>query len=88
MFGLATTFGGEGSSITLSPEYKAFANTYSDRTDWNGKHIAFYPTVFDQLPNGVAELLVYRDWWLAGASMAQWHPDIAPLPADTKAPPA
>jgi len=42
--------------------------------------------VFDQLSADLVAALVYRGWWLTGASLALHQPDFAPLPSGTVAP--
>jgi NTE family protein len=66
--GLATNVKGEGADTwrKLHPEYR----------DWRGRDLAFVPTVFDKLDRELCRLLVYRGWWLAGATIAQFHPHL------------
>jgi NTE family protein len=47
---------------------------------WQGRDLAFVPTVFDRLDRELCRLLIYRGWWLTGATIATYHPDLAMLP--------
>jgi NTE family protein len=60
---------------------------HPEHRSWNGRDLAFVPTVFDRLDPALCRLLVYRGWWLTGASFAQFHPDLAPLAKITEPPP-
>ncbi len=48
--------------------------------EWNGKDLAFVPTVFDRLDRRLCRLLVYRGWWLTGATIAAFHPTLQRAP--------
>jgi NTE family protein len=50
---------------------------FPEHREWQGKDLAFVPTVFDRLEPGLCRLLVYRGWWLAGASIATYAPEMA-----------
>lgn len=77
LYGLATTFSGAA--------VEAWRAQHPEVRDWDGKDLAFVPTVFDQLDERLCRLLVYRGWWLTGASFARYHPGVVSLP--TSAPP-
>jgi NTE family protein len=62
---------------TLYPEHRTF----------DGKDLARFPTVFDQLPAALVELLIYRGWWLTGAALARYQPGFATLKPGATAPP-
>jgi NTE family protein len=83
LFGLATTVKPD----PPTPEYKDFVATYPEVRDYDGKDLAFVPTVFDKLAPELVRRLVYRGWWLTGATMALYYPQLAPLPAGTEPPP-
>lgn len=52
---------------------------------WLDKDLARYPTVFDRLDRRLCRLLIYRGWWLVGACLAKYYPELVQLPA--QAPP-
>jgi NTE family protein len=83
LFALATTLPGG----SVPQEYLDFVAAHPEHRDYEGKDLAFVPTVFDQLSRALVNRLIYRGWWLAGASLARWHPGFAPLPNGTKPPP-
>lgn len=81
LFGLASDVRGG----TRPPEaFQRFAAAYPERRTYTrgGEEVdlAFMPTVFDRLDPGLASALVYRGWWLTGATLALFHPHLAPLP--------
>ncbi|MGW3990631.1 patatin-like phospholipase family protein [Streptomyces sp. NPDC004830] len=43
-----------------------------------GRHLALVPTVFDRLDTGLCRALVHRGWWLGGAALAAFHPELLP----------
>jgi hypothetical protein len=47
--------------------------------DWR-RSVAFIATSFDQFPEAHARDLLYRGWWLTGATLATYHPDLVPEP--------
>jgi len=54
---------------------------HPEHRTWHGKDLAFVPTVFDRLDPELCRLLVYRGWWLSGATLARYHPGLVDLPA-------
>jgi NTE family protein len=85
LFGLATDIEGPTTSqydafVAAFPEHRTFT------VDGAEKDLAFMPTVFDQLPHDLVAALVYRGWWLTGATIALHQPDFAPSPLDVAAP--
>jgi NTE family protein len=88
LFGLASDVGTAGHT---SPEFEAFAATHPERRtfprDGADVDLAFVPTVFDQLDERLVNALVYRGWWLTGATLALYHPGFAPLPEGVEPPP-
>lgn len=70
---LATRISGEGAA--------AWRSRHPERRDWNGRDLAFVPTVFDKVDQGLCRLLIYRGWWLSGATIAQYYPDLLELPS-------
>ena len=47
---------------------------------WQGRDLAFVPTVFDRLDQRLCRLLIYRGWWLTGATIARYHPGLLDIP--------
>jgi NTE family protein len=97
LFGLASTIA-KGADATDA--YRSFAarfpehRTYragraggADGAPAGARDLAFVPTVFDRLDRPLTAALVYRGWWLTGAAMAQFHPDLAPLDDAVTPPP-
>ncbi len=80
LFKLATDVDRTGGDIDR------FIAAYVEHRTWEGKDLAFVPTVFDQLDSELCRLLVYRGWWLAGAHLARWQSATYPLPAMTPPP--
>ena len=87
LFGLATDIGDTdrrnpafADFVERFPEHRSFSDEGTERD------LAFVPTVFDQLSADLVAALVYRGWWLTGASLALHQPDFAPLPSGTVAP--
>ncbi len=82
LFGLATDIGDTdrrnpafADFVERFPEHRSFSDEGTERD------LAFVPTVFDQLSADLVAALVYRGWWLTGASLALHQPDFAPLPS-------
>jgi NTE family protein len=67
--------------------FDAFASRYHEHRDWDGKDLAFVPTVFDRLDRRLCRALVYRGWWLTGAALCRYHADGLPLPDLGSGPP-
>ncbi|HEX3909763.1 MAG TPA: patatin-like phospholipase family protein [Solirubrobacteraceae bacterium] len=55
--------------------------SFPEHRDWQGRDLAFVPTVFDRLDRALCRLLVYRGWWLTGATIAAHHPNLAAQPS-------
>ncbi len=83
LFALATTI----SADRAPPQFQEFAARYPEYRSYDGDDLAFVPTVFDSLPRRLVERLIYRGWWLTGASLARWHPDLARISASVAPPP-
>ncbi len=88
LFGLASTIASAERATTA--EFDAFAARFPEhRTftkDGVEQDLSFVPTVFDRLEPGLVAALVYRGWWLTGASLAQYQPGFAPIPPDVTPP--
>lgn len=63
------------------PAAEQWRARFPEHRDWQGKDLAFVPTVFDRLDRALCRLLVYRGWWLTGATIAAYHPGLAPQPS-------
>ena len=87
LFGLASNI---DDPVHNSPAFDAFVDAFPEhrtfRVDGVEKDLAFVPTVFDQLAPDLVHALIYRGWWLTGATLAQHHPEFAPLSATVTAP--
>lgn len=81
LVGLATSF--EEDVSRLAP----WRARFPEARTWKGEDLALVPTVFDKLPEALCRRLVYRGWWLTGAAVATYYPQLAPDPEDLAAPP-
>lgn len=86
LFALATTVKPDRDSPANSG-YKGFVSAYPEHRDYRGEDLAFVPTVFDKFTPELVRRLVYRGWWLTGATMALYYPQLKPLPPKTESPP-
>jgi NTE family protein len=82
----APSWGRQGVLMTLASQITGSAATrwrssFPEERNWQGKDLAFVPTVFDRLDRALCRLLVYRGWWLTGATIAAYHPGLAPPPS-------
>jgi NTE family protein len=73
--------------VPATPPYEEFIARFREERTYDGKDLAFVPTVFDKLSEDLINRLVYRGWWLTGATMALYHPGFSPLPDGTEPPP-
>ncbi len=80
LFGLSTT-------VKQNQDLEDWTARYPEHRTWDDKDLAFVPTVFDKLDVGLCRALIYRGWWLTGATFARWYPEIGPLPQGTQPPP-
>ncbi len=87
LFGLASTVTPSGRGATLRESFHDFARLHPELRTFGGKDLAFVPTVFNRLDRDLLQALVYRGWWLTGATLAQHHPLLAPLAGDLEPPP-
>lgn len=74
-----------GVLFALASEMKGSAvdewrSRHPEHRSWEGKDLAFVPTVFDKLDRPLCRLLIYRGWWLTGAAFALYYPDLLELP--------
>lgn len=67
LFGLATTFDAPAEWSDSRPEHP----------EWTTR-LAGYKTSFARFPAEVCRRLVYRGWWLAGATLTAYHRDVLP----------
>lgn len=65
------------------PAFSAWRSRYPESRDWKGEDLSRVPTVFDRLDADLCRLLVHRGWWLTGAVLFRYHPEMLPaqLPA-------
>lgn len=83
LFGLGTSISGS----RPPQEFSDFVAAHPEHRTHGGDDLAFVPTVFDKLDRDLVERLIYRGWWLTGATLARWQPGFAPLPAGATPPP-
>jgi len=67
LFGLATSF-------KVSEEWAATRPAFEDLVPT----LAGYKTSLGRVPSDICEQLVYRGWWLAGATLATYQRDVLP----------
>jgi NTE family protein len=67
LFGLATTFD--------APE--EWAATRAEHDEWRVQ-LATYKTSFAKFPAEICERLLYRAWWLTGATLTAYHRAVLP----------
>ncbi|MGX1563554.1 patatin-like phospholipase family protein [Streptomyces sp. NPDC055506] len=75
---LSTDFPAEGPDAL-----RRWRAAFAEQPAFDGRHLALVPTVFDRLDPGLCRALVHRGWWLGGAALATYHPEL--LPADLTA---
>jgi NTE family protein len=75
LFALGTSIERKGAP----KEFLDFVAAYPEHRTHDGQDLAFVPTVFDILHGKLVDRLVYRGWWLTGATLARWYPGLAPL---------
>jgi NTE family protein len=68
LFALATTFDTE-----LAAAWRA---KNREQSDDERRRLALTKTSFDEFPVQLCRDLIYRGWWLAGAALSQYHPDL------------
>ena len=79
--GLATVFPEPGPDAL-----RAWCAAHPEIAEYEGRHLALVPTVFDQLDESLCRALVHRGWWLTGAALATYHPSRLGDPALVPAP--
>ena len=67
--GLATDFPDPGSE-----SLQLWRAAHREVSEYDGKHLAQVPTVFDRLDESLCRALIHRGWWLTGAALAMYHP--------------
>lgn len=72
LMGLGTTIEGRGAD--------GWRARHEEHRTWQGEDLAFVPTVFDRLDVRLCRLLIYRGWWLTGATFAEYHGGLVDLP--------
>lgn len=68
---------GLGSRLA-DPAFDVWRSRYPERRAWRGEDLSRVPTVFDRLDIGLCRLLVHRGWWLTGAVLSGYHPELLP----------
>jgi NTE family protein len=53
---------------------------FEDHRAWKSKDLAFVKTSFDRFPVALCRRLIYRGWWLTGASLTKYHPGFTAPP--------
>jgi len=71
LFGLATTLEPPASWAQGRPEFPFGEDRIA---------MARYKTTFNKIESTMAEALIHRGWWMTGATLSAYHPDL--LPAD------
>jgi NTE family protein len=79
--GLATVFPEPGPDAL-----RAWCAAHPEMAEYEGRHLALVPTVFDQLDESLCRALVHRGWWLTGAALATYHPSRLGDPASYRPP--
>jgi NTE family protein len=64
--------------LRRSEALEAWYADHPEHRTYQGRDLALVPTVFDRLDEELCRALVYRGWWLLGAALAQYHPDMLP----------
>jgi NTE family protein len=68
LFGLATKF---------EEATEEWASTRSSQEEWRVE-LATYETSFNKFPPEICERLIYRGWWLTGATLSAYHRSVLP----------
>jgi NTE family protein len=82
LVGLSTDFDDPGGELA------AWRAAFPEVRTWDGKDLSLVPTVFDKLSAELCRKLVYRGWWLAGAAVARYYPQLGPEPSSIAPPPS
>jgi NTE family protein len=72
-------------ATTMDARADQWRQDHQEYREWGGKDLAFVPTVFDRLDRRLCRLLVYRGWWLTGATIAAFHPALHRSPTSVPA---
>jgi NTE family protein len=67
LFGLATTFDAPDEWSSTRPEHD----------EWR-EELAMYKTSFAKFPREICDRLLYRGWWLTGATLSAYHRAVLP----------
>jgi NTE family protein len=60
---------------------------FEEARTWGGEDLAYVPTAFDKFDEALCRRLVYRGWWLTGAAVSTYYPEMAPPPSRLRPPP-
>jgi NTE family protein len=63
-----------GTSMDVTDEWAEGRPDYPERR----QELAEVPTSFDRFPADLCERLIYRGWWLTGATLSSYHRDLLP----------
>jgi NTE family protein len=74
LFGLATTLEPPPSWTDGRPEFPSGEDRVA---------MARYKTTFSKIESAMAEALIHRGWWMTGATLSAYHPDLLPLDLPT-----
>jgi NTE family protein len=80
LIALATTFKDNPGELA------AWRAAFEEARTWKGEDLAYVPTAFDKFDEALCRRLVYRGWWLTGAAMAAYYPEMAPSPEALRPP--
>ncbi|MEU7718692.1 patatin-like phospholipase family protein [Streptomyces tibetensis] len=79
---LSTDFPADGPAAL-----RRWRTAFPENPAHDGRHLALVPTVFDRLDPGLCRALVHRGWWLGGAALAAYHPELLPDDVSSLRPP-
>jgi NTE family protein len=82
LVGLATDVDDPGGDLAQ------WRQAFPELRTWEGRDLSLVPTVFDKLPAALCRALVYRGWWLAGAAVARYYPELGPAVGSIEPPPS
>ncbi|MGW0363655.1 hypothetical protein [Streptomyces sp. NPDC002990] len=80
-----------GLSTHFSPDalgtLDRWRGAFEEKRSFENRDLSLVPTVFDRLDVRLCRALVYRGWWLAGAALCAYHPELLPDAASLTPPP-
>ena len=69
-------------SDVIGANIDAWRIQHPEHRTWQGRDLALVPTSFDRFDRRLCRLLVYRGWWLAGATLLKYYPGLVDPPKD------